>query len=156
MWVWKEKDYNNNDSTNKHKNTSFSNKCLRKIRMHTDGITWCYTYTFEMPLATPSGILMSSRECYITWESQTSNKTPISAINMCVKHACMCFFVFSTRVSPKARECCGAERVNEQVCMSQKQIILFFFLFLSSTVMMPFLIHLFPNLSFFLFQIILM
>ena len=62
---------------------------------------------FERPLATPLGILTSSHECYITWESQTRNKTPISAINTHVKYACIRFFVSSIHVSPKVRECGG-------------------------------------------------
>ena len=47
---------------------------------------------FETPRATPLGILTSSYECYITLESQTSNKTPISPIITCVKCTCILFF----------------------------------------------------------------
>ena len=79
--------------TNKQQNTDFANKYLHKIRMHTDNKRCATLLPFEMPLATPSGVLMSSHECYITWESQTSNKTPISEINTHVKYAGICFFV---------------------------------------------------------------
>ena len=78
--------------TNTQQNTEFANKNLRKIRMHTDEKRGATLLPFDTPLATPLGVLTSSRACYITWESQT----PISAINTHVKYACIRFFVYDS------------------------------------------------------------
>ena len=80
--------------TNTQQNTDFTNKNLSKIRMHVDENRGATLLPFDTPLATPLGVLTSSCECYITWESQTRNKTLILAINMHVKYAGIRFFVY--------------------------------------------------------------
>ena len=65
--------------TNTQQNTDFTNKNLSKIRMHVDEKQGATLLPFDTPLATPLGALTSSCECYITWESQTRNKTLILA-----------------------------------------------------------------------------